>query len=471
LKTKGGLHYGFATVDWKTLLCPERLRATTKEPEERRGEIHRDYGRVVFSTPVRRLQDKAQVFPLEPIDAVRTRLTHSLEVSSVARGLAHVVARELQEQQKVTPEQAYDIETIAATCGLMHDLGNPPFGHAGETAIRDWFKNRKASFWKFDKTRSKRYKQDLLNFEGNAQTLRLLTKLQILSDRSGLNLTVATLSASLKYTAGSGDLGKHAGHHHSRKKLGYFTSEESTVSKIRDMTGTGKSRNPITFLVEASDDMCYAVVDIEDAIKKGVISWRELHDDMTSSGSGQERALLLDCAQKAKERIDKAKIPLRGRSRDEALVQYFRTLVIVKGQDAVRKTFLLKYDEIMAGHYDREILYDSDAACLFKFLKEDIGGRYIYNAKGTLRLELLGRNVIHFLMDTFWQMERSEETKSFRQKTYNLLSQNYRTVFEKPTPDEERLPETYRKALLLTDYICGMTDSFALNLRRELQHG
>ena len=121
------------TMEWKKLLCTERVRATERQKEERRSEIHRDYGRVIFSTPVRRLQDKAQVFPLEPIDAVRTRLTHSMEVSSVARGLAHAVAEDLINRDKISAPDAYDIETIAATCGLIHDLGNPPFGHAGET--------------------------------------------------------------------------------------------------------------------------------------------------------------------------------------------------------------------------------------------------------------------------------------------------------------------------------------------------
>src|SRR2546426_5326207 len=148
-------------MNWNELLCSERIRKTTKQAEESRGEIHRDYGRVVFSTPVRRLQDKAQVFPLETIDAVRTRLTHSLEVSSVARGMAQVVCNELVKGRKVTLEQAYDIETIAATCGLIHDIGNPPFGHAGETAMQDWFKSKRAAFWKFDKTKGRRLRKDM----------------------------------------------------------------------------------------------------------------------------------------------------------------------------------------------------------------------------------------------------------------------------------------------------------------------
>jgi dGTPase len=453
-------------MNWKQLLCTERIRETTKQSEESRGEIHRDYGRVVFSTPVRRLQDKAQVFPLETIDAVRTRLTHSLEVSSVARGMAQVVCNELVKMKRISVPQAYDIETIAATCGLIHDIGNPPFGHAGETAIQDWFKSKRAAFWKFDKTKGRGLRKDMENFEGNAQTLRLVATLQILSDRTGLNLTFATLSALLKYTAGSADVDPKSA---SKKKLGFFSSEEWLVKRIREKTGTGKARNPITFLVEASDDMVYSVVDIEDGIKKGVISWGLVRQILEANKEKVGDALFDYLVLKAEERIDKAPIPVA--NRDETVSTYFRTRVIVKAQAAVRKAFLDNYDSIMAGAYDKEILYDSEMGNFYQVLKEKINYKHVYNAKETLRLELLGRNVIRFLLDTFWEAERSKSSKTFPQKIYNLLLQNYRTVFENPIEEEKGLPEEYRKVLLLTDYICGMTDSFALNLRRELQHG
>jgi dGTPase len=457
-------------MNWNQLLCPERLRRTTKQPEERRGEIHRDYGRVVFSTPVRRLQDKAQVFPLETIDAVRTRLTHSLEVSSVARGVAQVVAAELVnlKSDPITREQAYEIETIAATCGLIHDIGNPPFGHAGEIAIQEWFRKKDKSFWEFDNTEHHRYRKDMENFEGNAQTLRLVATLQILSDRTGLNLTFATLSALLKYTANSTQVFDKGA---SRKKLGFFSSEQWLVDLIREKTGTGQARNPITFLVEASDDMVYSVVDIEDGIKKGVICWRDVHDVLEKAKNDSKIAekVFTDCVLGAEKRIDDAPFPVR--NWDEAVSTYFRTLVIVKAQDAVRRSFMEHYEPIMNGAYDKEILYDSDMGSFYDVLKNQLNFKRVYNSKETLRLELLGRNVITFLLDTFWQAERSEKTKTFPQKIYNLLSQNYRTVFENPIPEEANLPEEYRKILLVTDYICGMTDSFALNLRRELQHG
>ncbi len=453
-------------MTWSQLLCPERIRKTTKQIEEARDEIHRDYGRVVFSTPVRRLQDKAQVFPLETIDAVRTRLTHSLEVSSVARGLAWVVCQDLLAKGEILIEQAYNIETIAATCGLIHDIGNPPFGHAGETAIQEWFRKKDPSFWQFGGANAERFRKDMENFEGNAQTLRLVATLQILSDRTGLNLTFATLSALLKYTANSANVDPNSA---AKKKLGYFSSEEWLVKRIREKTATGDSRNPITFLVEASDDMVYSVVDIEDGIKKGVISWRQVNEILDANKKRFGAELFEDLVLKSEERIDKAEMPVP--NRDEAISQYFRTRVIVKAQRAVREAFLKNYVSIMSGNYDKEILYDSEMGEFYAVLRDNINYKHVYNAKETLRLELLGRNVIRFLLDTFWEAEESKKSKTFPQKIYNLLSQNYRTVFENPIPEEKGLPKEYRKILLVTDYICGMTDSFALNLRRELQHG
>jgi dGTPase len=189
-------------MEWKQLLTDVRVRAladptqqgTRRQGFEIRTEIQRDYGRAVFSTPIRRLQDKAQVFPLEPIDAVRTRLTHSLEVSSVARDLASKIGSVLVESDAISAVQASAIESIAATCGLIHDTGNPPFGHSGELAIRSRLEEHMDEL-NLNQPQHEIYLKDLLFFEGNAQTLRLISKLQVLTDHHGLNFTGATFSA------------------------------------------------------------------------------------------------------------------------------------------------------------------------------------------------------------------------------------------------------------------------------------
>src|SRR5262245_33746129 len=174
-------------MNWKTLLNPSRPRPTTM-PDETRVEFERDYDRSVFSTPVKRLPGKAQVFPLEPHDAIRTRLTHSLEVSSGARGLAINVSKWLLKQRELDPGMDRWIEAIASTCGLIHDLGNPPFGHSGEDAIQEWFRTRFTRA-ELEELLNPALAQDFLLFEGNAQTLRLVSKLQVLADYRGLNLT------------------------------------------------------------------------------------------------------------------------------------------------------------------------------------------------------------------------------------------------------------------------------------------
>lgn len=409
------------------------------------------------------------MFPLEPIDAVRTRLTHSLEVSSMARGLANGVCQKLIQSKLVSHEDAYAIETIAATCGLLHDIGNPPFGHFGETAIRDWFLNesiKNPNSLNFDYPSGETLRKDLLNFEGNAQTIRLLSKLQVLSDRYGLNLTAATFSALSKYTANSLEIGKP--NFQSKKKLGYFTSEKNIIDLVRKETGTGDSRNPISLLVEASDDMVYSVVDIEDAIKKSVITWADVVAYLEEHGGPLGKEL----CQAAHSTIGKSTLlkHLNRDARDEGTAQYFRTFLMRDASEAVQQTFIKLYEPIMNGTYEGELLYDSDAGPTYKALK-DFAAKRVYNAKEILRLELLGHHVIHSLLDIFSVSEVSPKTKTFGQKAYALMSQNYRLIYETPDEWELTLPDPYRKALLATDYICGMTDSFAMNLHQELTHG
>jgi dGTPase len=160
-----------------------------------------------------------------------------------------------------------------------------------------------------------------------------------------------------------------------------------------------------------------------------------------------------------------------GQNRDEGISQYFRTLVIGKASAAVQNTFIKHYDEIMSGNFHDELLYRSQVGPLYNLLKNKIGVPYVYASKETLRLELLGCEVIHSLMDIFWKADNSEKASKFGKKTYALLSKNYRTIYEKPDQHVAKLSRTYQKALLITDYICGMTDSFAVNLHNELRNG
>jgi dGTPase len=296
-------------MDWKELLSDKRVgELFDKEPSEKdtRTAFERDYGRAVFSTPVRRLQDKTQVFPLEIHDSVRTRLTHSLEVSSVARTLTREAANWIAtEKHQIEIPQVHDIETVAATCGLIHDLGNPPFGHAGETAIQTWFSRRlkeeemaraqgqdqetdpifSGLETRENKIQRTQYENDFLKWEGNAQTLRLISRLQVLADFHGMNLTCATFSAASKYTAASNDT-YPSKDIHEKSKPGFFASEQETFKKVAEETGTNGARNPITFLVECSDDIVYCTGDLEDGVRKGDLEWEFLKSELQSRAKG-----------------------------------------------------------------------------------------------------------------------------------------------------------------------------------------
>ena len=283
-------------LEWPQLLSNKRFdnlldRSKPKDrpegPEFAQGQFRlpqeRDHDRILFSTPFRRMGDKTQVFPLESIESIRTRLTHSYEVANLARSLGVQIAESLPNP----PEHALRaIPATLAAVGLAHDIGNPPFGHQGEKAICSWFKLNKNTLFEPPtapeeeaiatdiQNLTSQHKEDFLNFDGNAQTLRLLTKLQVIGDDLGLNLTLGTLAALMKYVAGSDNIDTEK---QSRKKVGYFASELSLVERIRKEVGlTNDARHPLALVMEACDDIAYSVLDAEDSIKKGLVSFNDL---------------------------------------------------------------------------------------------------------------------------------------------------------------------------------------------------
>jgi len=459
-------------MDWNRLLNANRPRQTTT-PGDHREEFERDYDRSVFSSPVKRLQDKAQVFPLDPHDSVRTRLTHSLEVSSVAKGLVRKVCKDVLVGN-LTKEQDRQIEAIAATCGLLHDLGNPPFGHSGEDAIREWFtKTLTEQTLRSLLENRDQLVQDFLMFEGNAQTLRIVSKLQILADFKGLNLTYGTLSALCKYTASSLDVGSDGDH--AKAKLGYFASEANLIAEIRKNTGTEAARNPITFLVEAADDIVYSVADIEDGVKKGIISWSTLHHLLENATEAKAASRTVQEVLQAKERIlAPSKFP--NDLPDDVHAAAFRTAsagVLVK---AAAESFKNNYDAIMEGKFKGELVTEGPTAAFVELLKT-IGRTKIYCTHSNLKLELLGRHVIHDLMTWFWEgasvlpVDGKIKPKKFPGKLQLLLSDAYRKVFQYSVTENKEIPVNYYRLQLVTDYVCGMTDTFAKRRHAETSNG
>jgi dGTPase len=461
---------------WENLLSKRRVRdlydgpASQRIGGDSRTPFDQDYGRAVFSTPVRRLQDKAQVFPLEAHDSVRTRLTHSLEVSSIARGLGEHAENFVRDQKNHTKFPFGSIPTIAATCGLIHDIGNPPFGHAGEKAIGSWFESRKEIFDDFpgDDKLASQYALDFLRFEGNAQTQRLLSSLQILADKFGLNLTCATLSASLKYVVPSNQRDDQRAE---AKKHGFFASENDLIRRIKDEVGVGQSRHPVAFIVEAADDIAYATVDLEDGIKKRCLDWETLERELLDLADDETVA---DALRYTKAKIGPAN--LAGKTLDEAMSVSFRTNAIIQMVKAAALAFERNYDAIMTGNYHKSLLSDSAASHFVKACKS-IAAKHVYSAPQTLKLELMGRKVIWDLLNLYWEAAQwvgsNARPPEFATKGLALMSSNYQNVCATSIAQDKDsgAPADYYRMQLITDQVCGMTDTFAVTLHRELTNG
>lgn len=480
-----------AVLDWTKLLTKARrshdLPKEAEKPKEPadafeyRTEWERDYDRILFCTPVRRLADKTQVFPLERNDSVRTRLTHSHEVSNLARGMGTFLAYRFEGTNKIS-DVARIIPPILASAGLAHDLGNPPFGHQGERAIQRWFSHHQDSLFQGqgqdDKVRedarklTPAMKADFLRFEGNAQTFRILTRLQTTWHALALNLTYATLGAVMKYPTASDATDEAIA---SRKKHGFFQSEMDIVDRLREHTGlTEGQRHPLAYLMEACDDIAYSVLDAEDAIKKGLVSISDLFAFLGAEASDDEVVgQLVEFGESIyKKHRNSGFSPAE---LNDITMQHFRVQAIGKMVPAVLEAFNQKSVEIMGGTFKQDLISASRVKRLRKTLI-NFDKAHAYRHRSVLALELDGFNALQSLMDMLWLGITDRESYSepaskrntpFAAYAYGRISENYRRIFEKGA---SHLPIRYREMQLLTDMISGMTDSYALELCKELEH-
>ena len=460
---------------WTHLLNENRIReSTTKQYKDHRNGFDKDYDRIISSSSLRRLQDKAQVFPLQQNDFTRTRLTHSMEVSALGRSLGKRVAHELVERELIDVQQAEKIPALVEVACLVHDIGNPPFGHFGEDVIQKWFRKW---FCSYEYTQLKKklrsegkeslcphQEMDFMHFEGNAQALRILTKLQFLNDHYGANFTYGSLACILKYPYSSSEGNQKGGEKKSKEKFGYFHSERAVFEKIINQTVGRAMRHPLTFLMEAADDIAYAAADIEDGVKKGVVDWEQVYDEIKSTLKEEYRDEFEKLEIYRKKAIDN-KVP------DKHLVgvQNFRVWVQGEMIRQVVNVFIEKYDEIMAGEFDRELLAESTASDLLKVLKK-AARTYVYTCPEVLKLELLGESVLSGLLDLFVPAVAFNETSSHK-KLYHLISPNFRHVHRLNQEGKEKTDDEitlYEKLLLVTDFVSGMTDSYAVDLYQRL---
>ena len=251
---------------WNLLLGEKRFRKKSPTNEsDGRNTFENDYGRLISSAPIRRLQDKTQVFPLEESDYTRTRLTHSLEVSYLGSSIGQSIENLLLENGNLDYKLKGYLSSLLRVGGLIHDLGNPPFGHFGEEAIKKFFEKY---FEKNSNTKlSELEKADFKNFDGNVQTLRILSKLYYFGDSYGYNLNYSSLASIIKYPSNSINGNKKPTTEIAKKKFGYFVTETKTYKKINDYLKLGNRRHPVVYLLEAADDIAYSAADIEDGVK------------------------------------------------------------------------------------------------------------------------------------------------------------------------------------------------------------
>ena len=431
---------------WLRLLSEQRLgMPPNRKGGDRRTAFQRDYDRIVFSTAFRRLSGKTQVFPLPENDAIHSRLTHSLEVSCVGRSLGSMVGETLLERYPkltaagITERSFGDI--VAAAC-LAHDIGNPPFGHAGEDAIGRWFREHT----EITDALSTGERNDLEAFEGNAQGFRILTRLQI-PKNPGLQLTLATLAAFMKYPRGAGP--RPAGSGVSGKKHGFFRAEAAFFTEVAERLelvpyAGGWRRHPLTFLVEAADDICYSILDIEDGFRLGLVNYELVEDCLASIAAQNPRFV----------RPPKT----RDRSTQKENVSYLRARAISVLAVEVRDVFIDLEQQLVDGSLDESLKKHLPSSDRLKQIIEATLDT-CYRARSVLEIELAGYEVLSFLLDEFVPAVLGHGNGDDKfDKVRRLL------------PDQLPAETTdYERLLAVTDYLSGMTDSYAVSLFRRLR--
>ncbi len=436
-------------MNWRQLISNKRfgLEEQHEQRKDNRSEFQRDYDRLIFSAPFRRLQNKTQVFPLPGSIFVHNRLTHSLEVSCVGRSLGNNISSLLlKKHPELEDTHISEIGAIVSAACLAHDLGNPPFGHSGERAISTYFSEGKGKELK-NQLSSMEW-DDIIHFEGNANAFRLLTHQFLGRRKGGFVMTYSTLASIVKYPYSS-QLAK------GKPKFGFFTSEARDFQRIAEELGIKKlseegeplkyARHPLVYLVEAADDICYQMMDIEDAHKLKLLTTEEV------------KALFYQFFDENREKRAEEVYNIVTDTNEQ--IAYLRASVIGILIDECTRVFIENEEAILNGEFE---------STLIKSIKPELREAYkhcskvslekIYRSRDVLDIELAGFHVISTLLELMIDAVLSPE-KAYSQLLISRVSSQY----------DINSPTLYGKIQAVLDYLSGMTDVFALDLYRKIK--
>ncbi len=439
------------TMDWYRLLSDKRLGKASTHTEHDRTAFQKDVDRIIFSSAFRRLQDKTQVFPLAKNDYIRTRLTHSLEVSSVGRSLGTLVGKHITTGYNLTHLSAEDFGSIVAAACLAHDIGNPPFGHFGEEAIRAFFQDTAIGESILNKV-SESEQADLRQFEGNAQGFRILTQLQNPDVSGGMQLTYSTLGAFTKYPCTQ--LYREKGHIAS-KKNGLLVDDLPLFSEVANHLGLiayseqSWARHPLVYLMEAADDICYAIIDIEDAHQVKQISYQVAAD------------LLLPLVENRQE----AEAVISTIQSNSDKLSYLRAKAIGNLVQQAVSEFMRVEKQLLEGQYSTAIADNIASASELSALKK-FAADNIYNCSVVVETEMAGYRILGDLLVLFCEavedVAENKRPKAASDMLVNLLPTRF------IGKDRQFSANPYQRTLKIIDYISGMTDSYAVSLYQRL---
>jgi dGTPase len=441
-------------MKWEKLLSRKRYGVSQLEKiEEGRSHFQKDIDRIIFSSSFRRLNHKTQVHPLPQNDNIHTRLPHSLEVSSVGRSLGKKVGERLREELKQIGIEPSDLGDIIQAACLAHDIGNPPFGHSGEEAIRDWFKENAAQ--PFLQELNPKQLSDFTNFEGNAQGFRIITKLEYYLLEGGMRLTYATLGTFLKYPWTS-DLLSKAG----KKKYGCSQSEKPILKEIATELGlieqdqTAWCRHPLAYLMEAADDICYALIDLEDGIEMGFLTYEEVVEILKTVVDFDQISLFHASCEGDDLRSRKIAIA-RGRAMNVLI-------------DGIADTFIQQKDYLLNGSFIYNDLIEACGGNVQQCIKlaKGTAQQKIFNNPRKLQLEIGAYAIVEILLDSFikaayaFKIHQEGEPLSFKHGRILELMGSH-----KP----KKSWSLYHSYMHVLDFISGMTDNYATHIAKQLR--